>query len=150
MADRIEVFDVTVPTGTTVAAPQTTALEFADGIVTDIEILIPPGPSGFVGFRFAYGGQPIIPHTVNEFIIASGEVIKWPIRNFPTGRKWQLQAHNTDIFNHTIHLRFLITELSVPVRRLPDIVPIPIPGDVELASSGFSVGNSGEFPPLEF
>lgn len=150
MADRIEVFDVTVPAGTAVAAPATTALEFADGIVTDIEILIPPGPSGFVGFRFAYGGQQIIPHTVNEFIIASGEVIKWPISHFPTGTQWQLQAHNTDIYDHTIHIRFLVTELAMPTRRLPDPVPIPIPGDETLQPSGVALEDRAFPPPLEF
>lgn len=148
MADRIEVFDVPVPAGTLQTAPATTALAFDDGIVTDIEVLIPPGPSGFVGYRFAYGGQQIIPHTVGRFIIASGEVIKWPVSKFPTGSQWQLVAYNTDIYTHTLHIRILIVELTVPLRRFPEAVPIPLP-DTPASEPIMGQFSPDQFPLLE-
>lgn len=120
MADRIEPFSVLIPSGTTVAAPQVTLLDFDDGIVTGIRIRIPPGPAGFVGFQFTHKGGQVIPFTGSNFIIADDEVIEWSVSNMPTANGWQLRAYNTDVYDHTIYVIFSIDE--IPVGR-----PGPIP-----------------------
>jgi hypothetical protein len=135
MADRIEAFEVTVPAGTTQAAPQETALPFNLGIVTDIEILVPPGPSGRVGFQIRHSGGSVVPYNPAAFVVADNEVIKWPVRNMPVGSAWGIRLYNVDVFPHTLYLRFLIEEVtrSGPVT----IVPIPItqiaPAEIEPA-----------------
>lgn len=128
MAERFETFEVLIPASTAKANPQRTALEFADGIVLDIETLIPPGPSGLVGYRYDYGGQQVIPRTDGAFIVADGEIIRWPVSGYPTGQQWQIVAYNTDIFPHTLFVRMLIDEFRAPGTRQFRTVPVPAGG----------------------
>lgn len=121
MADRIEVFEIAVPAGTAIATPQTTALSMIDGHVERIEITIPPGPSGLVGFRIIHSQQVIIPFSGNTWVIADDEKISWPISNYPVGNKWSIRAYNTDIYAHTLYFRFHILE------RVSEIAPYPAP-----------------------
>jgi hypothetical protein len=122
VADRIELGEVTVPAGTLSSAPQTSALTFQDGDVEQVEILVPPGPAGLVGFQLWYSGQRIIPFKNNLFFRADSETIKWPLSNYPTTGRWQFVAYNLDIYDHIIQLRFLINE----IRRPAPVAPPPV------------------------
>lgn len=111
MAQRVESFVVTVPAGTTPAAPQTTSLPFNIGIVESIEILVPPGPSGLVGFRIRHSNATVIPYDNSEWIIADNEVIRWNLSDYPTGRAWAIRIYNEDAYDHTLYIRILVNEI---------------------------------------
>lgn len=119
MAERIEVFEVTVPAGTAISAPQNTSLSFLDGHVTKIEVRIPPGPSGLVGFRFVHSQQVIIPFSGTTWIVADDEKLEWPVEGYPTNDDWSVRAYNTDIYPHTLYIRFLVTERVIPLSPYP-------------------------------
>lgn len=123
MADRIELFHVTTPAGTLETSPLTTDLQFLDGVVTDIQMVIPDGPSGLMGVAFLYGGQQIIPNG-DMFIVSNNERIDWPITGYPTGSQWQLSTYNTDIYDHTVEVRLLVNEFTLPT-PLATEVPLP-------------------------
>jgi hypothetical protein len=110
MAQRIENFEVTIPSGTAIAAPQTTNLDFNDGIVERMEVLIPRGPSGRVGFRILHSGDAVIPYDRTKWLIADDEVIKWDLENYPTGSAWAVQAYNIGAYDHTLYFRLLVRE----------------------------------------
>lgn len=131
MADRIELFDVTVPPATMQAAPQITALTFQDGAVERIEVVVPPGPSGLLGFQLWYSGQRIIPYRNDTFFKTDNEVINWPLNGYPTTGRWQFVAYNTDIYAHTIQVRILVNEVSRAPAALPPLVPIAPGGTAE-------------------
>lgn len=126
MADRVEPFAVTVPPATGIAVPQITTLAFRDGIVTELDVTVPPGPSGLVGFRIQHLGSQIIPYTGAQFIIADDRELKWPLANFPTASGWQLAAYNLDIYPHTLYLEFLIDE--IPMQQSAGIKLIQLGG----------------------
>jgi len=130
MASRVEVFDVTVPAATSIVAPQATALPFDDGVVQRIEILIPPGPSGLVGFRITHSGDTVIPHDRSKWIIADDDTLKWDVENYPTGSAWGFTAYNLDIYDHTLYLRFFVVETATNVAP-----PVPILYIAPIASS---------------
>lgn len=120
MADRIELFQVTVPAGTAIAAPQVTATSFADGVVTRIIVTIPPGPSGFCGFKFTHLGGPVIPYTGAGYVIGDDRIVDWPVTNMPSASGWQFVAYNTDIFPHTFYIEYMIDEIVTgPAPRVP-------------------------------
>ena len=131
MAERIETFDVSIPAGTAIASPLVTALPFNQGVVQQIEIIVPPGPSGLVGFRIRHSVQTVIPRSGSGWIIADNEVIKWPLENYPVGNKWDIQAYNTDVFVHVLYLRFLILETRRNVLERATLVPIGPMGTAE-------------------
>lgn len=110
MATRIEIFPVTIPNNTPIAAPVTRNVFFNDGRVERLEMRWPPGPAGLVGLRVAYSSQVIIPFQATNWLITDDEAIVWPLEGFPGNGKWQVVGYNTDQFDHTIQFRFLIVD----------------------------------------
>lgn len=124
MATRIEPFEVTTPAGTSVASFLTTSLSFQDGRVERVEIIVPPGPSGLVGFKLAHSGQSVVPIRADTWNIADNARFDWPLTNFPSGNAWELWTYNLDVYEHTIYLWFHVQELGTDVVALP--VPLSI------------------------
>jgi hypothetical protein len=123
MATRIEVAQVSVAAGTLQSAPQITPFTFDDGRVDTLEIVVPDGPSGLVGFQIRHSKQIIIPYDGVSFIVTNNEVIKWPLETFPEAQKWDVVIYNTDVFVHTLSFRWLITDVIMSP-TLPPLVPI--------------------------
>lgn len=111
MADRIEIFAVTVAPGTLQSATQIDDLSFQDGIVKHITVTIPPGPSGFMGFHFLHMGGPVIPYFGDAYIIGDNRLVEWDVNGMPTADGWQLESYNTDIFPHSVYIEFQIDEI---------------------------------------
>lgn len=108
MAIEVWRFAVTVLTGTGKAAPATFPLQMPDRAIDEIEIVVPPGPRGEVGFQLASGGIQIIPVTAGAFEVTDDEVIHWPLEDQITTGAWQMIAYNTGVFPHTLGVRFLV------------------------------------------
>lgn len=127
MADRIETPAITIPAGTAAAAPQTTALSLRDAVLERIEVRIPPGPSGLVGFAFVHSGQQVIPFRVGDWIIADDESLDWAVEHYPTGNKWAFRGYNTDVYSHTIYLRLHFREIATaPAGAGAPILVVPV------------------------
>lgn len=124
MADRIETPAITIAAGTAIASPATTAFNWRDGIIERMEIRVPPGPSGLVGFRILHSGQQVIPFQGTDWIITDSEILSWDLQNYPTGNKWSVRAYNLDLYPHTLYFRFLVRELPIPIAG--PVTPIPI------------------------
>lgn len=124
MADRVEVFDVTVPTGTPRSAPLIAGCSFAPGTVERVDVVIPAGVAALAGFAIGYGNQPVIPNTVGAFILGNNEVWSTALTNLPTGGRWTLIGYNEDLYDHTFHVRFYVTELRDPAPPivLPEVI----------------------------
>jgi hypothetical protein len=123
MATRIEVQAVPVPAGTLLTAPQITPMTFDDGRVDTLEIVVPDGPSGLVGFQIRHSKQVIIPYDGVTFIVTNDEVIRWPMETFPEAQKWDVVIYNTDVYQHTLYFRWLITDV-IAAPPLPPLVAI--------------------------
>jgi hypothetical protein len=124
MADQVQSFAVTIPPGTPKATPLVTPLTFPPRIVDEIEIQVPPGPRGEVGFQLGASGGQVIPVTVGQFIVTDNEVIHWPVEHQLDNGAWQLIAYNTGAQPHTLTVRFLVRLLPDPAAGL-GLVPLP-------------------------
>lgn len=118
MADRLEWFAVTIPAGTTIAAPLVTPCVFNNGEVTKINVKVPPGPQGNVGFFIGAGGSQYVPRTVGSFIVPDDDYYQWEIANAISSGSWSVTAYNTDIFAHTIQVSFEVNE-TPPIQSGP-------------------------------
>lgn len=112
MADRVEHFEVYVAAGTQPGTPFTYPMVFRQGIVREIDVRIPPGPSGEVGFRLMSGGAQYLPRTDGAWIIADDEFIQWPIKDAITSGSFGMSAYNTDIYAHTLYVSFQVDETT--------------------------------------
>ena len=115
---------MSVPPGTSSSAPQVTTLPFDEGDIIRIEVVVPDGCAGLVGFAFRQSSQQVIPFTAGNWIVSNDEKIGWDVSGYPTGAKWALATYNTDVFAHTLHVRFLLNELGAPVPQAPTLAPI--------------------------
>lgn len=111
MADRTEISDCLVPAGTLQAAPVTFNLNHPQGVLERLEIIVPAGPSGLVGFQVAYNGTVLLPGRTSGFFITDDQKIDWAMSNYPTGGRWQIVAYNTDVNDHTLHTWWHYTEV---------------------------------------
>lgn len=112
MAQEIRSFQVLTPTGTLAASPLVTDLSFPPRTVQQVEITVPPGPSGLVGFALGLAGQPIIPLNAGEWIVTDDERISWPLVDYPNSGAWQLTTYNLGDYDHTIYVRFLLAVID--------------------------------------
>lgn len=124
MATRVEPFEVTTPAGTLQASYLVTPLSFPDARVERLEIIVPPGPSGLMGFKVAHSGQSVIPIRSDTWNIADGVKFDWPLNNFPTGDSWELWTYNTDVYEHTIYIWFHLMDFGSDTFAMP--VPLSI------------------------
>lgn len=125
MATRIETSALLVPAGTPQSAPVQQNMTFTDGRVDAVEVIVPDGPSGLVGFQIGHSGQVIIPYDGVSFNVTDDEKIHWPLESFPEAQKWFIRAYNTGSYNHTLRFRWLITDV-IMVATLPPLVPIGV------------------------
>lgn len=113
-----------VPAGTTQAAPATTSLYPNRAYIVKFSILIPPGPSGFVGFQLWHSSAQIIPDTVGTWIVADDEVITWELDDLQPWPNWSLHAYNSDFYDHTLYPRLYLDD-RVPTSTVPlTLLPI--------------------------
>jgi hypothetical protein len=123
MASRIEIFTLTVPANTPILAPNVSTMTFDIGVADAVEIVVPAGPSGLVGWGILHSGESVYPREPDRWIIADNEVIHWPLDNAPTAGRWGLRAYNLDVFDHTLYFRWLVTEVWATAGPIP-LVPI--------------------------
>lgn len=131
MSDRIEWFSVTIPPNTPKTAPITVPCVFQQGNVIEVDIKVPPGPSGNVGFFVAAGGSQYIPRTPGSFVIPDNDYITWPLANAINSGSWAVVAYNTDIYPHMLQFLFQINELELgstsPSAQLAAAISTPAP-----------------------
>lgn len=135
MATRVEIFTVTVPAGTLATAPVTTTLPFDIGEVSDVEIIVPRGPNGLVGFQIRHSGAGVYPREDDRWIITDDEKIRWPLTNAPTGRAWACRAYNTGLFDHSIYFRFLVHEVERIAAAANNPIVLNQPDQAAIAST---------------
>lgn len=124
MARIIRRFTVTIPAGTAKTAPLTVDCSFTPSHVVGVEVVIPPGPRGEVGFKIAQSGGQVFPFPPDDYLVTDDEKVKWDIDGANTSGAWQVIAYNTGTFNHTLEIRFL-TELTSPADSPGLLNPLP-------------------------
>lgn len=104
MAIEVRDFTVTIPAGTAVSAGFSASLAIPPRVVTQINVRVPPGPRGEVGFSIASGGINIIPVTNGDFIVTDNEDLSYTLEDTITSGAWQLLGYNTGAYPHTLRV----------------------------------------------
>ena len=122
MAQIIRQATVTVPANTSMDDLYFADISFPAETVVQIDLEVPPGPSGLMGFYLAMSGQQIIPFEAGEFLVWDDVFKEWPVENFPTANTWQIFAYNEDTLNtHDIVVRFHDNPLTTTSAPAPTI-----------------------------
>lgn len=111
-ASRVEVFDVVVPASTAQAAAVETPTTFAAGELVSVDVRIPDGAAGLVGFRILYAHGQAIPTTPGAWIIGNDDLFQTDVMGQLNGGQWSILAYNLDRFQHSLHVRYFVADLS--------------------------------------
>lgn len=122
MAVEVREYAVTTPAGVPSTAAQYTDLSFPPRQVTRIEVRVPPGPAGTLGFAITSGGARIIPINPGGWVVTDDEVIGWDLTDQITSGAWQLASYNTGSLPHTVYVRFLL-DLVTGSANAPALIP---------------------------
>lgn len=134
--DEVHQFAALIPAGTAKSAPVTVTMAMPPREVSEIHVRVPPGPSGLMGFQIGMAGQQIFPRNQGQFIITDDEKIEWAVRGQNDSGAWELYGYNTDVYDHTVHVRFLVS-LVVPG-------PSQSPGGRERTMEAFGTTRNAE------
>ena len=121
MAVEVHQYTVTIPANTPKAALVTVpiALEYFE--IESIDIEVPPGPSGLMGFYIARSGQQWIPYEVGEFLVWDDRFDSWRLSDQPTGQGWQVVGYNLDVYDHDVTVRFHVNTVAAIVSSPPSV-----------------------------
>lgn len=148
MAVEIRSFQPTIPAGTAIATPFTFNMSFPPRVVDRIQVKVPSGPRGTVGFAIGSSGVAVIPFQANQWIVADNDDFDWPLDDFWDSGSWTFFGYNLGQFPHTIYVRFLLS-LTVAPAPLP---ASPVPSSAlsqPLGSGTTSTGSLVPSPPPE-
>lgn len=113
---RIQSYPVTTPANTLASAPQSTLIQFSPGTVTQIDIKVPPGPSGNLAINVNSGGNNYIPVNSNAFLFPDDDDLVFRLSAAPNSGNWTIIAYNTDVWDHTFYVTFHVEDnLTAPV-----------------------------------
>lgn len=120
VASRFYPFNLVLPAGVLVTAPVTTKVPLEDILLRRVDVRIPPGPRGSVGFYILLQGTPIVPWgNPPVWIIGDDEPLSFPVNTEDNGGV-SIVAFNIGAFVHTLYFRFLGT----PMGLVPAATPI--------------------------
>lgn len=144
MAQEIRHFQVLIPHGTAKTAGFSADMSFPPRFVSGIQIRVPPGPRGEVGFAIGSAGQAIIPYQQGQYIVTDDEIIDWALEGYVQSGSWTLFGYNTGQYDHTIYITFL---LAILASASTGGGTAPIPGG-DLGGGTLPGGGVGAPPPL--
>lgn len=127
---------VTIPAGTAQSAGFTQDMSFPARIVTQINVRIPPGPRGEVGFGIGSAGVIVIPYGGTDYIVTDDEDLVFPLTNAVESGSWTFFGYNTGAYPHTIQVYFSCDPIPLPILAGSGPLPITAPPSGTPGSSG--------------
>lgn len=114
MATRVLPFTVTIPAGTPENAPVTIPLAFDNWDIERIDLEVPPGPAGLMGFQLLNNGVAWIPYGAGQWLVWDDVRESYYMTDQPAASGWAIQGYNTGFFNHSVIVRMHVNPTSPP------------------------------------
>src|SRR5271163_3443088 len=101
MATQVYAADLTVPPGTTAAAPASLVVPQLSGWVGEVTLRIPRGPNGLAGWCLVLAGTVVIPYAGAGWIVGDDDNYRWPLNRWCNVGQLVVRAYNTGTYPHT-------------------------------------------------
>lgn len=124
MATRYETPQLTVPAGTPIATPVSLLLYQNRAAIDALWVMVPPGPSGLVGFSFWHSSRQVIPKVDGTWIIGDNETIPIQLANLSPWDDWHIKAYNLDVYPHTLYVRLALDDTAPESPATIPLIPI--------------------------
>lgn len=127
MTVQVQHFPITVPVGTAIATPQVAQMQLGVFQVDWVEVEVPDGVNGVVGFYVASSGQQVVPFRAGAnpiWVITNNAVKHWDLIDAPTSGDWQLVAYNLGGYAHLLQVTFGVELTGQAVAGVSSQIPI--------------------------
>lgn len=127
MSLQVQHFPVTIPTGVAIATPQVTQLQLGVFQVDWVEVEVPAGVNGVVGFYVASSGQQVVPFRKGSapiWVRTTDTIKHWDLVEAPTSGDWQLVAYNIGGYPHLLQVTFGVELTGATIAGVSSQVPI--------------------------
>lgn len=114
MAYRVLQFVATIPANTPTSALHTVDLDLDNWVLEQLDLEVPPGPAGLMGFYVANNGVQWIPASAGTFLIWDDVQQSWPFSDQPDASGWSIVGYNTGTYDHSITVRFHVNPPAQP------------------------------------
>lgn len=96
--------------------------------VDQVDLEVPSGPYGAMGFYLAIDNEQWIPHSPGQFLVWNDVQKEWPLVDQPRSDRWNLFGYNSGVNDHIVIVRFHVTEIGDSLAAPPvvNIVSQPI------------------------
>lgn len=138
MAERVLQHTATIPAGTAADNPYTSDCGFTDWDVERIDLEVPPGPAGVMGFYLANNDLPWVPRSAGEWLVWDDQKLTVYPTGYPVGTGWQIIGYNTGAYDHAVICRFHVNPPPAPssaVQAVPltfEEIGVPVRAPVTL------------------
>lgn len=109
MAVEVYDFAVTIPAGTAKSAGFSSAMAMPVRTVELIEVRVPPGPRGEMGFGIGAGGTIVLPQGGSTYFVMDDQFRSFTLDKAITSGAWVAFGYNTGQFDHTVYVTFHVT-----------------------------------------
>ena len=115
MAQEVHQFTATIPANTPTTALFTSTIPIQGYEIESIDLEVPPGPAGLMGFYLARSGQQWLPFEAGEFLVWDDRFDSWYLSDQPSGVGWEIVGYNLDTYDHSVVARFHVNSPSVSI-----------------------------------
>lgn len=126
MSDQVQHFSCTIPRLTAVASPVTIEMQLGEWTVDWVEVDVPAGFNGQVGFYIASSGVQYIPFRSGAsplWLILNDTSKHWDLTNHPTSGDWSLVGYNTGNYPHTVKVSWGVSDVPAPAAAPITLIP---------------------------
>lgn len=106
MALQVQQFVVTIPAGTPITAPAVIELPLDNWEIESLDLEVPPGPAGLMGFHVANNGVQWLPRGAGTWLVWDDRAASWNLTGQPNAGGWQVVGYNTGTYDHAVIARF--------------------------------------------
>lgn len=114
MAQYVLQFSATIPPDTPQDAPVTVDLPLDNWNVEQIDLEVPAGPAGLMGFYVANNGVQWIPATPGSWLVWDDVQNSWAFTDQPNASGWAIVGYNTGTYDHSVVVRFHVNTTVPP------------------------------------
>lgn len=121
MAQYVLPFIATIPGGTPESAPVTVDLELDNWSIEQIDLEVPPGPAGLMGFQVYNNGVAWIPYGAGQWLVWDNTKESYYMTDQPNGSGWAIVGYNEGFYEHSVTVRFHVN----PVAPIASTTAVP-------------------------
>jgi hypothetical protein len=123
---QVQTFACTFQPGSTPTTPAHVNCQLGVFQVDWIELDVPGGNGGGMGFYLAASHQQYIPFVPGTFLIMDAATKHWDVVDMPNSGDWQVYGYNEGFWPHTVYVTFGLEVVANPYTTAGGSLPIAV------------------------